>query len=215
MSRRLALIAFVTFACAVSGALHAEMLTDDMNGVKLGMTPNQAIAILKADYSADPVVNTKPCSSADKYARTCITSIAAGPPINQTSVFFVEDLPAAPGSMRAYAAVSVTLSEPWTDKERAAWEAVVSRDLGGPDCVQFGSEGRFRAWSRLGTVSNCTGAGLPLPESGDLPPDVAGINANSPLTYKVIWEFQASSGRLHQLVLIDLGFYQLRTRNAR
>ena len=186
--------------------LRAEMLTDDMNGVKVGMTPEQAIAVLRADYNEDPVVATKPC---ERSARSCVTSITAGPASNQTSVFLVEDLPRAPGSMRVYAAVSVTLSQPWTEQERAAWEALVARDLGQPDCVQLGSDGRFRAWSRVGSVA-CTGALLPQPEADDLP----GVNDGSPLTFPLIWEFQASTGRLHQLVLIDLGFYQSRKRAA-
>lgn len=200
-----------TLACLAPIAAHAEMLTDDMNGVKIGMTPRQVIAVLQADFGADPVVTTRPCGSGDRYARTCVTAMSAGPPTNQTSVFFVEDLPSAPGAMRVYAAVSITLSEPWTDRDSAAWEAVVSRDLGRPDCVQLGNDGRFRAWSREG-ASSC--AALPLPESEDLPPGVAGFSAASRVTVPVIWEFQANTGRLHQLVLIDLGFYQSRKRAA-
>lgn len=194
-------------ACLAAAPLHAEMRTDDINGVRVGMDPRQVVAILQADYRTDPSVTTKPCASAGQYARTCVTTVVAGPPTNQTSVFFVEDLPASPGAMRAYAAVSITLSPPWTERDAAAWEALVSRDLGRPDCVQLGTDGRFRAWSRPGTVSDCTGAALPLP-AADLPPA-------SPLTDRVIWEFQASTGRLHQLVLIDLGFYGARTRAAR
>lgn len=208
MSRLLTLA--LLLAGLVALPVRAEMLTDDLNGVKIGMTPPQVIAVLKADYPDDPVVTTRPCAAA---GRTCITSIAAGPPTNGTSAFFVEDLPRSPGTMRVYAAVSTTLSEPWTERDQAAWEALVSRDLGRPDCVQLGSQGRFRAWSHPGSVSACAqnGADLPLPESDDAP----GANVGSILTYPLIWEFQASTGRLHQLVLIDLGFYLPRKQAAR